>query len=130
MVDAFVYCAALLCSDCGEAARKDITGAGHAPADPENESSYDSDQFPKGPYPDGGGEADAPQHCDHCGTFLENPLTPMTGTRGFASRPRPMNTRTITGTLRLGRRSHNAPKRTATRPLPSASVTTSQKGNN
>ena len=27
-------------------------------------------------YPDGGGEADSPHHCDACGTFLENPLTP------------------------------------------------------
>jgi hypothetical protein len=75
MVEAYVYCAALLCSDCGEEARRDVANAGLAPADPENESSYDSDQFPKGPYPDGGGEADAPQHCDHCGTFLQNPLT-------------------------------------------------------
>ena len=28
-----------------------------------------------GPLPDGGGEADTPQHCAHCGVFLENPLT-------------------------------------------------------
>ncbi|KKL11925.1 hypothetical protein LCGC14_2540860, partial [marine sediment metagenome] len=27
------------------------------------------------PYLDGGGEADTPQHCDHCSVFLENPLT-------------------------------------------------------
>ena len=26
-------------------------------------------------FPNGGGEADAPQHCDSCGVFLENPLT-------------------------------------------------------
>jgi len=31
-----------------------------------------------GPYPDGGGEADAPQHCGGCGVFLENPLTRRT----------------------------------------------------
>jgi hypothetical protein len=43
--------------------------------DPKDESSYDSDFFPKGPYCNGGGEADNPQHCDHCCTFLENPLT-------------------------------------------------------
>jgi hypothetical protein len=40
-----------------------------------DQSSYDSDEYPKGPYPDGGGEADTPQHCDHCHCFLENPLT-------------------------------------------------------
>jgi hypothetical protein len=31
--------------------------------------------LPKGPYPDGVGEADTPQHCDGCGEFLENPQT-------------------------------------------------------
>ncbi len=41
-----------------------------------DESSYDSDEWPKGPYGDGGGEADVPQHCGHCKEFLENPLTP------------------------------------------------------
>jgi hypothetical protein len=74
-VKAFVYCAALLCEDCGDTVRRDLTNEGLAPADPEAEETYDSDQFPKGPYPDGGGEADSPQHCDHCGTFLDNPLT-------------------------------------------------------
>ncbi len=29
----------------------------------------------EGPYPDGGGEADCPQHCAACGIPLENPLT-------------------------------------------------------
>ena len=38
--------------------------------------SEDSDTFPQGPFCDGGGEADCPQHCDECGVFLENPLTP------------------------------------------------------
>jgi hypothetical protein len=40
-----------------------------------SESDYDSDDLPKGPYADGGGEADTPQHCDDCRRFLENPLT-------------------------------------------------------
>lgn len=39
------------------------------------EAEYDSDDLPKGPYGDGGGEADSPQHCDGCGIHLENPLT-------------------------------------------------------
>jgi hypothetical protein len=76
MVDAYMSCAALLCASCGEARRAAIAADGEAPADPADESSYDSDAYPKGPYPDGGGEADTPQHCDACGTFLENPLTP------------------------------------------------------
>ena len=40
-----------------------------------DESDYDSDDLSKGPYPDDGGEADTPRHCDTCGVFLENPLT-------------------------------------------------------
>ena len=40
-----------------------------------DENDYDSDDLPKGPYSNGGGEADTPQHCDGCGAFLENPLT-------------------------------------------------------
>lgn len=41
-----------------------------------DEYAFDSDNFPKGPDGDGGGEADTAQTCDHCHTFLENPLTP------------------------------------------------------
>lgn len=41
-----------------------------------DESLWDSDAWPKGPYSDGGGEADSPQHCAECGEFLDNPLTP------------------------------------------------------
>lgn len=72
---AYVYRAALLCEECGADARHRLTVAGKAPADPADEYSYDSDRFPKGPFSDGGGEADGPQHCDDCARFLENPLT-------------------------------------------------------
>jgi hypothetical protein len=71
----YVYNAALLCEECGEKARAELTAAGQAPADEHDENTYDSDDFPKGPYDDGGGEADSPQHCDDCHEFLENPLT-------------------------------------------------------
>lgn len=78
-MDVFVYQSALLCSACGEKQRKHLDEAfaenGATPVDVEDESSYDSDRYPKGPYSDGGGEADSPQHCDHCTVFLENPLT-------------------------------------------------------
>jgi hypothetical protein len=40
-----------------------------------SESHYDGGDLPKGPIAEGGGEADAPQHCDGCGQFLGNPLT-------------------------------------------------------
>jgi hypothetical protein len=40
-----------------------------------SESDYDSDNLPKGPIAEGGGEADTPRHCEGCGQFLANPLT-------------------------------------------------------
>jgi hypothetical protein len=70
---AYIYRAALYCGPCGEDIRKRVPLPPHA--DALNESSYDSDDWPMGPFDDGGGEADSPQHCDACGVFLRNPLT-------------------------------------------------------
>jgi hypothetical protein len=90
-MDAYLYRAALYCDLCvinaliaaGKAAP---VAADMPPADAllqivaangfADESDYDSDDLSKGPYANGGGEADTPQHCDACGVFLENPLTP------------------------------------------------------
>ena len=72
-MNVYVFRADLLCEACGEAA---CATTPHPPEfNPESESSWDSDDYPKGPYPDGGGEADRPQHCGHCSVFLDNPLT-------------------------------------------------------
>ena len=71
----YVYQAGLHCETCGEAIKRDLDAAGMQPDFPENESTFDSDDYPKGPYGDAGGEADTPQHCDSCGGFLGNPLT-------------------------------------------------------
>ncbi len=70
-MDVYVYQAALLCAPCAES----IRGTSPLPigADSGDESSYDSDDWPKGPY--AAGECDFPQYCDHCGRFLENSLT-------------------------------------------------------
>jgi hypothetical protein len=67
---AYTYQAALLCEDCGRAMQEHLLASMDKPANLD-----DGDHFPQGPFPDGGGEADCPQHCDYCGTFLENPLT-------------------------------------------------------
>lgn len=96
-MNAYIYQAALLCEDCTDLVKMQLSNTcqickrehaalgldcslyysdsatGHC--EPVNESDYDSDKYPKGPYSDGGGEADCPNHCDHCGIFLENPLT-------------------------------------------------------
>lgn len=66
-MDAYVWQASLLCESCAEAIMRDIG---------RDKDDGTSDHFPQGPYSNGGGEADCPQHCDHCGVFLENPLTP------------------------------------------------------
>lgn len=68
MASVYVYQSALYCEPCGEAVEHDVFAAGVF-------ESADSDDAPQGPYADGGGEADSPQHCDACGAFLDNPLT-------------------------------------------------------
>ena len=67
-MNVFMYCAALLCGDCGEKAVENCANRSIV-------DNGDSDTYPQGPYPEGGGEADTPQHCDDCGKFLENSLT-------------------------------------------------------
>ena len=74
-MNVYIYQAALYCEHCGNEIRQSLTDEGKAPANPDDESTYDSDDFPKGPYSDGGGEADCPQHCDGCNCHLDNPLT-------------------------------------------------------
>lgn len=86
----YIYAADIYCEDCGKAIRERIINEGRAPVDPNDEYSYDSDKYPKGPFSDGGGEADCPQHCEagpEClnaielidgskiGAWLENELT-------------------------------------------------------
>lgn len=73
--DVYMYRAAFLCSHCAGQVMEDLDRRGMKPADIADEASFDSDDYPKGPYPNGGGEADTPQHCDHCDAFLDNPLT-------------------------------------------------------
>jgi hypothetical protein len=60
---AYIYQAALWCDDCGEAIRKRLNEAGEGPEDPGDETSYDSDDYPKGPSPDDD-ESDSPNHCE------------------------------------------------------------------
>jgi hypothetical protein len=89
-MNAYSYAADTYCEDCGRAIRERLTREGKAPADPSNERSYDSFDFPKGPYAEHESESDTPQHCacgPKClnaldigggcmaGAWLENPLT-------------------------------------------------------
>lgn len=74
-MNVYMYRAALYCEDCGAKICARHKAEGKAPESPDDERTYDSDDYPKGPYPDGGGEADSPEHCDACGLFLANDLT-------------------------------------------------------
>jgi hypothetical protein len=67
-MNAYIYCADIYCQQCGEQAKRALDGTGV-------KDNGDSNRYPQGPYPDGGGEADTPQHCGDCLEFLENPLT-------------------------------------------------------
>lgn len=73
--EVYVYKAALYCKPCGDGIKQRLAMNGKAVPENLDETQYDSDVYPKGPYPNGGGEADSPQHCDNCGRFLDNPLT-------------------------------------------------------
>lgn len=66
-MDAFIYKGDLYCTQCAGGLIPSISIV--------KISSDDSEDAPQGPYSDGGGEADYPQHCGSCGEFLENPLT-------------------------------------------------------
>jgi hypothetical protein len=69
-MNAYIYQGALLCEGCAEKVRQHKQETTTWARFSDNEQIY-----PQGPDSDGGGKADSPQHCDHCGVFLENPLT-------------------------------------------------------
>ena len=76
-MNVYVYQADLWCEDCAIDVMTDIRRdhPEKEPEDPDDDVMFDSDDWPKGPYADGGGESDYPSHCAECGCFLENPLT-------------------------------------------------------
>jgi RadC-like JAB domain len=81
-IEAYAYQADLYCEDCGRAIQSQLRQEGIR-------DTGDTNDFPQGPYPDGGGEADSPWHCAsdaECinamefsdvklGVWLGNPLT-------------------------------------------------------
>lgn len=77
---AYIYAADIYCDDCGEAIRERLTAEGKAPADPTDEWSYDSDDFPK--VADDDDESDSPQHCA-CGENCLNAVEIEGGKVGF-----------------------------------------------
>lgn len=68
-----IYCANMYCDECTEKIKEDHAKDGFVPDDPDNQYTYDSDEYPKDC--DVTCEADCPQHCAGCHVFLENDLT-------------------------------------------------------
>jgi len=71
---AYIFCADIYCDDCGAVIRDRRTAAGLAPDDPNDERSYDSDEYPK--YMSGDEEADTPQHCGNHNRCLAAKILP------------------------------------------------------
>lgn len=71
---AYIYQAALWCDNCADLIKDRLRDEIGDDFNPENEESYDSDEFPKYAGKDGG-ESDSPQHCDGCQRFLRNAIT-------------------------------------------------------
>lgn len=59
---AYAYQADLWCDDCGQMIRERIEQEGRTPPNPNDEHTYDSDEYPKYA-PGGGGASDTPYHC-------------------------------------------------------------------
>lgn len=55
----YIFQAAILCEQCGGLTRFELESEGLAPKEPENEETYDSDDFPKGPF-----QAEQVETCD------------------------------------------------------------------
>ena len=67
----FIFAADVYCPHCADAIKRRLASV--APADPANENTFDSGDYPKGPYSDD--SSDTPQNCAECGDYIENPLT-------------------------------------------------------
>jgi hypothetical protein len=77
MALAYMYQADLLCAACGVAKRDQIDESSGAPR--EERTHDDSNDYPAGPYEDGGGEADSPQFCGNHAACLNAEQMPLTG---------------------------------------------------
>ena len=76
-MEVYAFQGDLYCLDCGMDIKLNTPVPSHTKTNgvDMDENSYDSYAYPKGPYLDGGGEADSPAHCGNCMVHLENSLT-------------------------------------------------------
>jgi len=79
MSQTYIYRADIYCEDCAkEIMARLLTESGKKLEDYEDEHTYDSDEFPKGPYEDE--ESDTPEHCAN-GPSCINAITLPDGTK-------------------------------------------------
>jgi hypothetical protein len=67
-MNVYIFNADVFCADCAADIIDECRERGI-------DDDGDSNTYPQGPFPNGGGEADCPQHCGSCGAFLQNALT-------------------------------------------------------
>ena len=78
---AYIYCADVWCDDCGKAICKQLQADGNAPANPDDEYTFDSDEYPKRACDDE--ESDSPQHCAAGEDCLNAIMLPSGGKVGY-----------------------------------------------
>jgi hypothetical protein len=66
---AYIYFADIYCNSCGEAIKEDLDKRGLTPGHPDDEYTYDSDEYPK--WASDSEESDCPQHCGNHAECLE-----------------------------------------------------------
>ena len=88
-MDIYIYAADTWCEDCANAIKEQLDKEGKTPEDPNNEHTFDSDEYPKGPFDSSNETTDSPDHCaagaeclnaivdgdQKYGCWLEQPLT-------------------------------------------------------
>lgn len=70
-MNVYIYAADMWCEPCARALMNDL----ECPGDPDHPGTFDSGDYPKGPFDAHQEESDTPNYCAGCQTFLENPLT-------------------------------------------------------
>lgn len=69
--DYYIFDADVYCEECTEAIKKELKDKGFRPIHYKDETTFDSNEWPKGPY--SGEESDSPQHCGNH-SYCLNPL--------------------------------------------------------
>ena len=70
-MDFYIFQADTYCQLCASGIKARLD----PPPTPEDEWTFDSDEYPKGAFDSDYEESDSPDHCASCQIFLKNPLT-------------------------------------------------------